>query len=136
MLPLQHALLWRRLSVMLLILVLIAALSPAFWFDSKVEALSWFQHVDKWLHGLTFVVLSLWFAGLFARRSYIWIAAGLMVFGMVIEACQLTVSHRMGEWLDVGANTLGIITGLLLALAGLGGWGLRVEAWYSRRQSV
>jgi glycopeptide antibiotics resistance protein len=124
------------LSVVLLILVLLAALSPTFWFDSKTDALSWFEHVDKWLHGITFVVLSVWFAGLFARRSYGWIAAGLMLFGLLIEACQLLVGYRMADWLDVGANTAGIIIGLVLAAVGLGGWGLRVEAWYSGRQPV
>ena len=136
MLPLQHARLWRRLSVVLLGLVLLAALAPAFWFDTKVEALSWFKHVDKWLHGMTFAVLSVWFAGLFAKRSYGWIAAGLMAFGLLIEACQLLVGYRMADWLDVGANTTGIIVGLLLAVVGLGGWGLRVEAWYLGRQQA
>ena len=63
MLPLQHVRVWRRLSVILLILVLVAALSPAFWFDTKVDVLTWFQHTDKWLHGLTFAVLAMWFAG-------------------------------------------------------------------------
>lgn len=136
MLPLEHARLWRRLSVVLLVLVLIAALSPAFWFDTKAEALSWFRSTDKWLHGLTFAVLTVWFAGLFERRGYAWIAVGLTGFGLVIEGCQLIVGYRMAEWLDVGANTAGIIVGLVLAVVGLGGWGLRLEAWYSGRKPV
>ena len=114
--------------------------SSAFTYDAGTFTATWsFEEpigADKLLHGLTFVVLSVWFTGLFAKQSYGWIAVGLMLFGLFIEACQLLVGYRMADWLDVGANTAGIITGLVLAVVGLGGWGLRVEAWYSGRQSV
>ena len=133
MLPLQHARTWRRFSAALLVLVLVAAMSPAFWFDTRVEALSWFQHTDKWLHGITFAFLSVWFAGLFERSVYWRIAVGLMAFGLLVEGCQLLVSYRIADWIDVAANTAGIIVGLTLAVAGLGGWGLRIEAWYAER---
>ena len=133
MLPLQHAALWRTLSIILLLAVLLAALSPTFWFDSKAKALSWFEHADKWLHAVTFAGLTVWFAGMFARRAYWRIALGLTVFGFLIEACQLLVSYRISDWVDIGANTVGIIVGLVAAVAGLGTWGLRVEDWYSRR---
>ena len=135
MLPLQHVRLWRTLSVALLLVVLIGALAPAFWFDTRGEALRWFQHTDKWLHGLTFATLAVWFAGLFARQVYWQVALGHMVFGLSIDACQWLVSYRMADWLDVAANTAGIVAGLAIAAAGLGGWGLRVEAWHSERRS-
>ena len=137
MLPLRHVRLWRGLSVVILVLVLVAALSPAFWFfDSKAKALSWFQHSDKWLHAFTFIVLSLWFAGLFEKNRYWLIAAGLMLFGFLVEFCQLQVSYRTADLLDIGANTIGIIIGLAVAAAGPGGWGLRIEDWYTRRRSL
>jgi VanZ family protein len=109
-------------------------MSPALWpFDNKVRALVWFQNADKWLHALTFVTLSVWFAGLYERRVW-WLAAlGLMLFGLLVEFCQLQVSYRTADWIDIAANTVGIIVGLTVAAAGLGGWGLRVEDWYSRR---
>jgi len=134
MLPLRHAGLWKTLSVIILVLVLLAAMSPAFWlFDNKARALVWFQNADKWLHALTFVTLSVWFAGLYERRVW-WLAAlGLMLFGLLVEFCQLQVSYRTADWIDIAANTVGIIVGLTVAAAGLGGWGLRVEDWYSRR---
>jgi len=133
MLPLRHARLWRVLSVLILLLVLLAALSPAFWFDTRGSALLWFENADKWLHALTFVLLAVWFAGLFNRSRYWLIGLGLMLFGFVLEACQLMVSYRTADWIDIGANTAGIIVGLTVAAAGLGGWGLRFEDWYSRR---
>ena len=135
MLPLRHAGLWRAFSVTLLILVLVAALSPAFWFfESRASALSWFENVDKWLHAMTFITLSVWFAGLFSRRHYWIIATGLMVFGLLVEFLQLQLSYRMADWADIGANTVGIIIGRAVSVAGLGGWGLRLEDWYLRRR--
>ena len=55
MLPLQHARLWRALSTALVLLVLAAALAPNWWFDTRAQALAWFEHADKWLHGITFL---------------------------------------------------------------------------------
>ena len=133
MLQLRHAGLWRTLSAAILILVLVAMVLPTFWFDNRFEALSWFENVDKWLHGIIFAALAVWFAGLFAKSAWWRIAIGLTVFGFVVEGCQMLVSYRTADWIDIAANTAGIIVGLTVAAAGLGGWGLLVEDWYSRR---
>ena len=136
MLPLQYVRLWRVLSAVLLLFVLAAALAPSWWFETKAEAISWFEHADKWLHGITFLGLTLWFAGLVARHAWGRMAFGLFLFGLLIEACQLLVGYRMGDWIDLGADTLGILLGMAIAAAGLGGWGLRLEYWYSRRTAI
>lgn len=130
--PLQYAGLWRVLSVLLVLVVLAGTLAPAFWFDSRAQALAWFAHSDKWMHGVTFLVLSVWFAGLAERRSYWRVAAALIAFGLVIEGAQYLVGYRSADWLDMAANTAGIIAGLTAAIAGLGGWSLWVEDRYSR----
>jgi len=71
MLPLRHARRWQLASLILLLLVLAATLMPAIWFwDDRFKALSWFEGVDKWFHGVTFLVLSMWFTGLYRKRSY------------------------------------------------------------------
>lgn len=132
MLPLQHTSVWRTLSILLLLVVLAGTLTPTFWFENRPKALSLFAHTDKWLHGLTFAFLALWFSGLFARRRYWVIALGLFAFGLFVEGCQLLVRYRMAEWLDVAANTAGIAGGLLVAAAGFGGWALWLEDRYSR----
>ena len=61
MLPLRYARRWQVASLTLLLLVLAATLMPAVWYwDDRFKAMSWFDGVDKWFHGVTFLVLSLW----------------------------------------------------------------------------
>lgn len=136
MLPLRYVRLWRILSAVFLLCVMAAALLPSWWFDSRDDALSWFGQVDKWLHGVTFLGLTLWFAGLVARHAWGRMVVGLFLFGLLIEACQLFVGYRTGDWNDLAADTLGILLGMAIAAAGLGGWGLRLEDWYSRRTAI
>jgi len=134
MLPLRHTRRWQLASLVLLILVLAAALMPAVWFwDDRISAYSWFENFDKWLHGVTFLALALWFAGLYRRHSYWKIGLGLLLFGLMIEGCQRMVSYRTADWLDVGADAAGIIIGLVLGVAGIGGWCLRVEERLAKR---
>ena len=134
MLPLRYTLHWRAAGAALLVLVLAAMLMPTVWV-SKREYLDWFVYVDKWLHGTTFVFLALWFAGQYRRRSYWRVAIGLMAFGVLTEACQRLVTYRSADWFDLVADAAGIGIGLAIALAGLGGWSLRVERWLQARQA-
>lgn len=128
MLPLQYARRWQLASIVILVLVLGAALMPAFWmFDSKVAALKWLEDADKWLHAITFLVLAAWFTGMYQRHAYWRIALGLLAFGFVIEICQRMVTYRTADVYDVAADAGGIIVGLLIGIAGLGGWCLRLE---------
>jgi len=135
MLSLRYARRWQVASLTLLLLVLAATLMPAVWFwDDRFKAMSWFDGVDKWFHGVTFLVLSVWFTGLYRKRSYWKIGIGLLLFGLIIEACQRIVSYRTAEWLDVGADAVGIILGLVIGAVGIGGWCLRVEERLAKRQ--
>ena len=61
-------------------------------------------------------------------QSYWRIALGLLAFGLLIELCQRMVTYRSADWLDVGADAAGIIAGLVISLAGVGGWSRRLEA--------
>lgn len=130
MLPLRHATRWRTASIILLILVLASTLMPAVWFwPERREFVAWFVHVDKWLHGITFVFLAIWFAGQYRPRSYWRIGIGLIFFGVLIEACQRLVTYRSADGLDIVADIAGITVGLVVATAGLGGWSL----WFENR---
>ena len=134
MLPLKHERFWRIADLALILVVFFFALIPAAWFwHDTVDIMAWSKHSDKVLHGLTFAVLSVWFCGQYQRLSYWKIGAGLVFFGIVIELCQFRVGYRSADWYDIGANTLGIIIGLAMAIAGLGGWSLRAEQWFAAR---
>ena len=134
MLPLRYARHWRLAGVVLLFVVLTLAMAPAAWFlpDSKRLG-SWLLDADKWFHLLTFAFLAIWFAGQYRPRAYWQIGIGLIVFGLMIEACQRLVDYRTADWIDVAADAAGITIGLVIATAGVGGWSLRVEDRYRRR---
>ena len=137
MLALRYASRWRAISVALLAIVMVGATLPVFWFfDDKRAALLWFENADKWVHGVGFALLTVWFSGLYARRSYWLIAVGLTGFGLLIEMTQRMISYRTADWMDVGANSAGIVAGLVIALVGVGGWGPRLEAWYGERRTT
>lgn len=134
MLPLHYARHWRVASLALLISVLAAALMPTAWlWPDRGRILHWFVDGDKWLHGTTFVMLAIWFAGQYRPTSYWRIGIGLFFFGILIEACQWLVTYRSTELFDIVADSIGIGIGLAVAMAGLGGWSQRFENWYSRR---
>jgi len=136
MLPLRHAVRWRIAGIILLIAVLAAMLMPAVWmFPTKGEFLEWVVHVDKWLHGVIFVFLAIWFAGQYRRRSYWRIGLGLIAFGVLIEACQRLVTYRSADVFDIAADAAGIAIGLAIALSGLGGWSMWVENRFSKEKA-
>ena len=136
MLPLRYAAFWRVVSALLLMFVIAAAIMPAIWlWPDRVSFFRWFDNVDKWAHLLTFFVLAIWFAGQYRPRSYWRIALGLLAFGILIELLQRLVGYRSAEWLDVLADAAGIIAGLAIAAAGIGGWALRLETWYQQRRA-
>jgi len=135
MLELHYGRVWRGISIVLLIIVLAATLMPAIWFWSdRVRLVSLVGGIDKWSHFAAFLVLALWFSGLFRTRSYWRVAVGLLAFGILIELCQRLVGYRSAEWLDVVADALGIAVGLLLGWLGFGGWCRRFEAWWLGRR--
>ncbi|MDX1403823.1 MAG: VanZ family protein [Woeseiaceae bacterium] len=132
MLPLRFARRWQVAGVFLLVLVLAFALAPPDWFRSR-NLDSLVEISDKWLHGATFTLLALWFSGQYAARSYWRLALGLAAFGLLIEITQRMVSYRSAEWMDLGADLVGIGIGFVIALAGAGGWCLRFEEWLNKR---
>ena len=133
MLPLRHARRWQLAGLVVLVAVLAAALMPAIWFMREMQDPR-FAHSDKWLHAITFMLLTVWFAGQYARRSYWRIAAGMVAFGAVIEISQRLVGYRTADTMDLVADAVGVVAGLLIAWAGAGGWSLRFEQWIAARE--
>ncbi len=134
MLPLRYARRWQAAGIGALALALVAALAPAILFPFDVQRAG--IGIDKWLHALSFMFLTVWFSGQYAPRSYWRIALGMLLFGLLIEVCQRMVASRSAEATDLVADAIGIALGLAIAFAGAGGWSLRVEGWLQARSEA
>lgn len=133
MLPLRYHRRWQIAGAVVLLGVFAATLIPAFWIWPNIARVTLFA-MDKWLHGITFLCLAVWFSGQYSRKRYIRIGMGLFVFGIIIELCQRMVSYRTAELMDLVADTVGIMVGLAIASVGVGGWSLRFEERGARRR--
>jgi len=70
---------------------------------------------DKLGHIVAYLVLMLWFAQLYSRPRHPWIGLRLVALGIFIEILQWLSGYRYFELADIGANTLGVAVGWLLA---------------------
>ena len=84
---------------------------------------------DKAEHFTAYLLLSLWFTGIYPRSRYWIIGLGLFALGVAIEFAQGAMHYgRQADVHDVIANSSGLIAGLLLSLVLLGGWAQRIES--------
>jgi VanZ family protein len=125
-LPLNHRRVWATLSCVLVAGVVFGSL--------KSGGLHLGHVGDKWQHSVSYLVLATWFVGLAPRRTYPWIATGLVLLGFTMELLQYALTtDRMADARDMTANSIGIAIGIVLAYFGLGAWAQRLESWLSRR---
>ena len=123
MLPLRHRRFWIALSAVLVASVVYGSLKPHL--DLPVPA-----GFDKVEHFSAYFALAVWFTGIHDRAGYARVAAGLLALGASMEVLQgLMHMGRTADFLDMAANTAGVVAGLALALCCTGGWARRVEAW-------
>jgi VanZ family protein len=128
MLPLARPRPWIFASVALVAAVVIGSLGPMPDLPPVPVGLDKLQHFGAYL------VLALWFTGLFRRSYYARVALALLGLGLSLELIQHVMRQgRYGELLDMGANALGVAAGVALALWQTGGWAPRVESWLRRR---
>lgn len=124
--PLRFPALWFAVGLVLAGLIAWGSLSPP-------DALPKVRLSDKVQHVGAYVALTLWFAGLLARRRWVMLAAALIVFGLLIEVLQGAMPFgRTSDARDLLANGLGIAAGLGLARLGLEGWASTFERWIGR----
>lgn len=126
LLPLRYPRAWLVLGWTLVAAAIVLSLVPG-------GSLPTVTGSDKVEHVAAYAMMALWFAGIYPRSRYLFIAVGLCALGITLEWVQ-GIMHfgRMRDFHDVLANTGGIIAGLLAAWLGLGGWAQRVEAWVLR----
>ena len=120
---LAHARTWYLLGLLLVLAVTYSCLVPAG--DLPAVGMN-----DKVEHGIAYVVMMLWFGGLFPRGKYWLIVLALLLFGAAIEVAQeLMHLGRTGDVMDWLADAGGVAVGLVACLAGLGHW----VAWIERQ---
>ncbi len=130
MLALSYPGRWRATNIFMMITILALTMVPAFW---ATDLRPGWLALDKWMHGLTFAFLALWYTGQYARASYWLIALGLLLYGAIIEIGQSMIPYRTAEWGDLAADLAGIAAGILIAIAVTGEWSLRAENWIKNR---
>ncbi len=78
---------------------------------------------DKVEHAFAFLVMALWFAGLAAKRDFVYLLLALVALGGGIEIAQgLMGLGRTADTLDLLADSVGATAGIALALTPLGRW--------------
>jgi VanZ family protein len=83
---------------------------------------------DKFLHFAAYAALAFLFAGVVERRHWGRVVVGLLLFGGGIELAQeYLTTKRGGEWLDMAANTAGVVAGILTAALFPYSWCRHVE---------
>jgi VanZ family protein len=123
---LRHPRIWQVIGWLLIVAAVTLSLMP-------LPTLPSVSSGDKIAHAAVHAMLTLWFAGLYPRSRYVWIALYMFALGVCIELAQAAMRlGRQGDVFDVIANSVGIGAGLVLALVGLGDWVQRVEGWRRR----
>lgn len=123
MLPLRYRAFWIAASLALVVIVIWGSLQTAFSGPTV-------HGFDKVEHFSTYTFLAAWFTGLYTRAYWWRIVAGLLGLGLAMEIGQfLMQAGRMGDPLDMAANTAGVAAGVSLALLLTGGWAQKIEAW-------
>ena len=113
MAPLRLRHVWTGIGYGLVGLVVVVSLAPA------PTYLIDFPWMDKWLHVLTYAVLMLWFAQLYPKSRYRWLACDFIALGIILEVLQSLLGHRTGEVGDAIANSLGAALSWVLAAKGM-----------------
>jgi len=76
---------------------------------------------DKWSHWLAYGSMMCWFSMLHTRhRTRVWIALALVAMGVLIEFLQGQTGYRSFDVNDMVANTLGVLSGWVVALTPVG----------------
>ncbi|MDO8990402.1 MAG: VanZ family protein [Sideroxyarcus sp.] len=80
-----------------------------------------FHGVDKLEHLLAYATLMLWFCQIYLdQQMRIRLFAGFVIMGIGIEFLQSMGGYRNFEYVDMLANTLGVLFGWSLAKTGMG----------------
>jgi VanZ family protein len=121
--PLRYTGLWLGVGVLLVAAVLVGSLGPG---------VHVFVRNDKIVHLSAYLILAVWFGGVYRPARYPVVMACLLALGGSIELLQGLLPYRTMDARDMMANATGVFTGMLLSWAVLGTWCQWIEARLSR----
>ncbi len=91
------------------------------------------QFNDKFGHVAGYLLLTVYFCGLYPRSRYWLIVLAFVAMGVVVEVLQGSMHWGRSEDIhDFYADCLGITLGVLLALLGMYQWPRKIEWFLSR----
>lgn len=73
------------------------------------------SHIDKLQHCIAYFTLSIsWLLTFYKQNKKYLVVISCILFGIIIEILQQTItSYRTGDYLDIIANSVGVLLGLL-----------------------
>jgi len=120
MLPLRFPRIWLTLGLLLVAGVVIGSLLPG-------NALPMILQRDKLVHAGSYLLLMVWFAGIYERKRHLMVAIVLAALGFALDAMQGGIATRTFDLRDVLANITGVAIGFVLSRILFAGWCQRVE---------
>ena len=127
MFPLNYKLLWKLANLVILILLVSLLLLPPEWlFSNYIKDLPELL-TDKVIHIGVFILWTCWLSGQFI--SFLKIFFYTSIFGFLIEVFQYFLPYRSWELLDLLANEIGILIGVIIAIKFTSGWSLLIEKY-------
>jgi VanZ family protein len=121
LLSLRYPVLWAALGWLFVISVATGSLLPAPVVDDLMD------DNDKLMHASAYLMLMVWFGGLYPRRKHLRIAVALLGLGIALDLLQGLTSTRSLDVYDMVANSLGLGVGFALSTLLLEGWCQRLE---------
>ena len=127
MTPLRFRNAWLVIGAGLVALVAYLSLTP-----KPLDVPSFFELKSG--HVVAYGTLMLWFAQIFrSTQGRIGVGLSLVALGVLLEYVQGVTGYRTFSYSDMRDNALGVIAGLVLAYAGLGGLLGRLDGWLAHR---
>ena len=127
MFPLNYKLLWKLANLVILILLVSLLLLPPEWlFSNYIKDLPELL-TDKVIHIGVFILWTCWLSGQFISVFKIFFYTS--IFGFLIEVIQYFLPYRSWELLDLLANEIGILIGVIIAIKYTSGWSLLIEKY-------
>jgi VanZ family protein len=92
---------------------------------------------DKFEHALAYTLLAFWYGSIVGRRALAATFVALLAFGGAMELLQGWMGlGRTADLMDLVANAIGILVGLLLSQTPLGSWAQQFESLFASRPSA